>query len=122
MHRSFRTLYCYGPPGIGKTVLASVIVDHLHASLHPECRVLGFFCESSGTVKDKYRALLGSLLQQLTANQCSTWDDIEKLYDQHRHGTSPNPKELLHILQMEIQQTQRTYIVLDSLDEWSPHA
>lgn len=38
-----RNLLCFGPPGVGKSVLASIVVDHLQSNLPPHCRILAFF-------------------------------------------------------------------------------
>jgi Cdc6-like AAA superfamily ATPase len=82
-----RFLHCYGPPGIGKTVLTSVIVHHLQSTIPMDSRVIAFFCDN--TTKSGYTTLLGALLQQLTKDKCSNWNGMKALYEQHVHGAKP---------------------------------
>jgi hypothetical protein len=110
-------LHCYGPPGIGKTVLSSVIVHHLQSTIPLESRIVAFFCDN--TTKAEYTTLLGALLQQLIKDKCSNWNGIEALYEQHIHGTKPESGELLALLRSELKTVRKVYIVLDALDEWS---
>jgi hypothetical protein len=112
-----RFLHCYGPPGIGKTVLSSVIVHHLQSTIPQESRIVAFFCDN--TTKAEYTTLLGALLQQLIKDKCSNWNGIEALYEQHIHGTKPESGELLALLRSELKTVRKVYIVLDALDEWS---
>ncbi|KAF2800714.1 hypothetical protein K505DRAFT_228011, partial [Melanomma pulvis-pyrius CBS 109.77] len=112
-------LHCYGPPGVGKTVLTSVIVDHLHTTLPPDCRSIAFFCDHADTTKDKYITLLGALLQQLIKDGCLSWVDVKDLYEQHQHGTKPQAAELMALLRSELKSARKVYVVLDALDEWS---
>jgi hypothetical protein len=112
-----RFLHCYGPPGIGKTVLTSVIVHHLQSTIPMDSRVVAFFCDN--TTKSGYTTLLGALLQQLTKDKCSDWNGMKALYEQHIHGTKPQSDELFALLRSEIKIARKVYIVLDALDEWS---
>lgn len=117
--RPFGTLLCYGPPGVGKSVLASVTVDHLQLQSPPDHSVLAAYCDRSNSSKRKYQDLLGSLLQQLVPEPCPTWGQIQSLYDLHKHGTKPGSEDLLDILRAEIKNKSKTYVVIDALDEWS---
>jgi ABC-type molybdenum transport system ATPase subunit/photorepair protein PhrA len=57
------TLLCYGPPGVGKSVLASVMVDYLQSHSPSKSRVLAAYCDRSDASKHKHQDLLGSLLE-----------------------------------------------------------
>ncbi|KAH7116699.1 ankyrin repeat-containing domain protein [Dendryphion nanum] len=109
-----------GPPGVGKSVLASAAIDQISSTIEPSCRLLGFFCDhSDSSSKGKYEAFLGSLLQQLVKDHSSNWTAIETLYRKHQEGTRPRISEFIAILRDEIVATSKTYIIIDAIDEWS---
>jgi pantothenate kinase-related protein Tda10 len=83
-----RFLHCYGPPGIGKTVLTSVIIHHLQTTTSPDSRVVAFFCDN--TTKGRYTLLLGTLLQQLIKNKCSDWNGMKAFTNSTNTGRSLN--------------------------------
>lgn len=119
MSETGKTLICQGPPGVGKSVLAAIAVDHLHSSISSEDRVLAYYCDHSDDTTDKRQKLLGALLQQLIVNDSTVKHAIEELHKNHQRGTRPKPHELIAILRDEIATAHRVYVVLDALDEWS---
>ncbi|OHE98018.1 hypothetical protein CORC01_06687 [Colletotrichum orchidophilum] len=62
------TLFCVGPPGVGKSVLATAVIDELKKS---ESLVLFLFCENDTQQMDY---LTGSLIRQLLAQVDSEKD------------------------------------------------
>ncbi|KAF2116888.1 hypothetical protein BDV96DRAFT_37679 [Lophiotrema nucula] len=113
------TLLCRGPPGVGKSVLASLAIDHLGKSLTTDCRVIGYFCDYTDLSKNRYQDLLGSLLQQLIQRQCSTWQSIKATHAEYRQEGRASVEALLSLLREEVKSYQRVHVVLDAFDEWS---
>src|SRR5437762_10111187 len=61
-----RILFCQGIPGAGKTVLASIVVNHLQASFkQADIGIAGIFCNYNESSTQNISDLFGSLLQQL---------------------------------------------------------
>jgi Cdc6-like AAA superfamily ATPase len=112
-------LLCQGPPGVGKTVLASIIVDHLQSTISSDTRVLAFSCNHSDIKRNQYRTLLGSFLQQLIKYPCSSWESIKAMFKRHQNGTQPKKLEFLTLLQNEMKNMSKAYVILDAFDEWS---
>ncbi|KAK0451232.1 uncharacterized protein EV420DRAFT_1621879 [Desarmillaria tabescens] len=93
-------LWCPGNPGVGKTILASIITDHLRTLANQEkILVLNIFCDYQSAVSQTVAALLCSLC----------------LRDQ----TRPSLDDLHKILSQEFKLLHRVYIVLDALDEFT---
>ncbi|KAL2816986.1 ankyrin repeat-containing domain protein [Aspergillus granulosus] len=62
--RSSDFLWCYGPPGAGKSCLASLLIDHLLKSrVPPDCPVVSFFCDFSSQDQQNTLTILHHLLR-----------------------------------------------------------
>ncbi|KAF8208286.1 ankyrin repeat-containing domain protein [Mycena galopus ATCC 62051] len=119
------TLWCYGIPGAGKTVLASHVVDHLskEAQVHwQEFKSLGFavacvYCDHRETVMQTPLNLLASLWRQLIHDQTISgyvWDLYQKHSERH---TRPTMDEVLAALRSAIACRTKAFFVIDGLDE-----
>ncbi|KAK0219022.1 hypothetical protein IW262DRAFT_1558972 [Armillaria fumosa] len=108
-----RTLWCPGIPGVGKTILAAIIVEdlqHYRDRSDEKMLVLSVFCDYQVPATHTVAGLLCSLLKQL----------IKTLYDQSHSKSSHLPKDkLVETLSKELQSFDRVYIVLDALDEYN---
>ncbi|KAJ7509743.1 hypothetical protein B0H11DRAFT_1846849, partial [Mycena galericulata] len=112
-------LWCCGMPGAGKTLLASVVVEHLEARSKDEnigiaCMYLNYHEIDTQTVAN----LLASLWRQLVVGK-----DIsslaKELYKRHSEKrTRPRVHELFDVLCSIIGKWSRVYIVVDALDEY----
>ncbi|KAH6675779.1 ankyrin repeat-containing domain protein [Halenospora varia] len=116
-----KVLRCYGEPGAGKTVLSSIVVEHL-VQESPETPVLCIYLEKIETMSHTRKNLLGSLLKQLVQfKESGVSPAIRDTYEKARRmGTSPSEPEMTLLLKSEIESYQRVYIVVDGLDETSP--
>ncbi|KAK0451245.1 uncharacterized protein EV420DRAFT_1646320 [Desarmillaria tabescens] len=78
------TLCCFGGPGVGKSILASTAVNHLHATSEGrKILVLCIFCDYKSAVAQTVPNFIRSLLKQVVqARRCLT-PSIESLYDKH---------------------------------------
>ncbi|KAK0184075.1 hypothetical protein F5146DRAFT_1106156 [Armillaria mellea] len=113
-------LWCPGNPGVGKTILASIIIDHLQSLSHMKnTLVLSIFCDYQSTTTQTIPNLLCSLLKQLVQDNGLS-NQITSLYNQCFHKKKqPSLDVLIKILSQELASFYHVYIVLDALDEFT---
>ena len=112
-------LWCHGPPGSGKTVLASIVVNHLRTRFlnDPEVGVAFVYCEWKNRGILSVANLLASIWSQFTIDEAVT-SEAEYLYDQHtKFSTTPRQHEIISILEREVDRFSSVYIVVDALNE-----
>ncbi|KAF9041049.1 hypothetical protein BDZ89DRAFT_332447 [Hymenopellis radicata] len=108
-----RTLWCYGHPGAGKSVMAAFIVDHLQSRGDI---VLSVFCRysESNTFTTPYPILYG-LLGQLIETSSKMLPTICDLYQSQ---TRPDPDMLpVFLAEIAASHARPIYIVIDAVDE-----
>ncbi|KAN0069147.1 hypothetical protein V8E54_012776, partial [Elaphomyces granulatus] len=120
LNKSNQTLFCPGMPGAGKTILSSIIIDHL-------CKVFGndhtigiayLYCNFRQRHEQKSSDLIVSLLKQLVQEQSPLPDIVKNLYSHHTpKRTHPLPDEVLSTLHHVMACYSRAFIVIDALDE-----
>ena len=120
-----RTLFCYGIPGAGKTILTSIVVDDLYKShstkqTTPVAYIYCNFRQQGQHGSQKVDDLLISLLKQLAQGLPSLPAPIITLYQAHHTKlTRPSREELLKALRSVVTLFSNTFVVLDALDELS---
>ncbi|KAJ7130172.1 hypothetical protein C8R44DRAFT_774980 [Mycena epipterygia] len=116
---SGKILWCRGMPGAGKTVLASLVVDHLGAQFEDEeIKVACMYLNHKETETQTPSHLLASLWRQLIVGKSIT-SLTHKLYKHHREReTRPSLNEMREILSSSITEYSKVYIVVDALDEY----
>ncbi|KAH0565262.1 hypothetical protein GP486_001343 [Trichoglossum hirsutum] len=120
LNQRTKTLYCSGIPGAGKTILTSIIVDHLCFKYRADFSVgiTYLYCNFQQRHQQKPEDLLSSLLKQLVQKQAFVPENVEKLYEYHnRERTRPSLKEILKALESVAAQYSRVLIIVDALDE-----
>ncbi|KAK1446285.1 hypothetical protein CMEL01_10528 [Colletotrichum melonis] len=120
-----QTLLCYGMPGAGKTIMTSVVIDHLIHRFREEAGVgiAYVYCNFKDTERQDCHDLLSSLAKQL-AQSCSPFpQSLETLYNtHHKRRTSRTIQETGDLLQMISSCYERVFIVVDALDECDRNA
>ncbi|KAJ7593584.1 hypothetical protein C8J56DRAFT_1160444 [Mycena floridula] len=112
-----RFLWCPGIPGAGKTILSSIIVEHLRSAiLQPKIAVICIYCDYKRQEEQTPTQLLGIILKQLVQQHSSISDHLVML---HKMGVCPSIAELFAALQTEVLLYSQVYIVVDALDECS---
>jgi hypothetical protein len=82
-----KTLFCPGIPGAGKTMIASIAVNHLETSFPDDRTGKAFlYCVYKRQDNQKVDDLLASLLGQLAVWQSIVPESIRELYELHRIG------------------------------------
>ena len=114
------TLFCPGIPGAGKTILASIVINHLKTSFPDDNTGRAYlYCIYKRKDNQEVDDLLASLLGQLAARQSITLPSLRRLYDEHRKGEKSrlSQNEIREELYNIIKTYSRTFIIIDALDE-----
>ncbi|KAK0219019.1 hypothetical protein IW262DRAFT_1462638 [Armillaria fumosa] len=108
------TLWCPGNPGTGKTILASIVVDHLRKQFAEEnIPVLGVFGDWQNADAQTALSVIRSLLKQLLDTENGLSSSLQKRY---KYQTL---SEFTELLSTHIKRYPHAYIVFDALDEFT---
>lgn len=121
IHQSKQTLFCPGIPGAGKTMISSIVVNHLIAKFKndPSVGITYIYCNYQPQQEQKPEDLFSSLLKQLAQKQPAVSTDLKKIYEHHKtKGTRPLFDEIVQALHSTIQLYSRVFIIIDALDEY----
>ncbi|KAN0141435.1 hypothetical protein V8E53_000680 [Lactarius tabidus] len=114
-------LWIHGKPGSGKTILSSVIIHHIESMPNAKSVFLAYFYfDFKDEGKKDSRALLSSLLDQLSDQSDHFRDVLRGLYSEHRDGSKkPHDDALFRCLKdmLTIARSVPIYLVMDALDE-----
>lgn len=115
-----RTLFCPGIPGAGKTILTSIVVDHVSTKF-PKGFNVGIaylYCNFRRQGEQTITHFLSSLLKQLVQEQPSIPEVVQMLYNRHKdRSTLPSCSELSDTLLAVVTSYKRVFIIVDALDE-----
>ncbi|KAF8463349.1 hypothetical protein BDZ91DRAFT_661368, partial [Kalaharituber pfeilii] len=124
-HQSSQVLGCFGEPGAGKTVIASLVIDHISitfSSRSPLIGIIFLYCDYRDKQEQTLVHILGSFVKQL-ALQCthagiqlpevvrSTYKTAQKSQIRLDCGTGIN------LIKSFLQELCSTFILIDALDE-----
>ncbi|KAJ7476790.1 hypothetical protein FB451DRAFT_1366381 [Mycena latifolia] len=119
---SGKVLFCHGIPGAGKTVLVSLVVNHLEA--HARTTDIGLACiylNHKETETQTITNLLGGLWRQLMLGKPIS-PTVQNLYDHHHERqTRPKLEEVCKALDSAVAQYSKVFIVIDAVDEYPDH-
>ncbi|KAL8672717.1 MAG: hypothetical protein Q9168_002842 [Polycauliona sp. 1 TL-2023] len=114
-----KNLWCYGAPGSGKTVLTSIVVDHLRQQLSANVRVgvAVVYCAWNQQQILSPVNLLASIWSQLVVDKPLA-NEVKDLYhEQAGFGRMARYHQVFSILKNEIERFDSVYIVIDAFDE-----
>jgi hypothetical protein len=120
LNTSKQTLFCPGIPGAGKTIITSIVVNHLGTEFQNDANIgiAYLYCNYRQQQQQKTEDLLSSLLKQLAQEQPSVPVHVKSLYESHRTKQSrPSFDEIVKGLHSTIRLYSRVFIVIDALDE-----
>jgi hypothetical protein len=105
-------------PGAGKTIMASIVIDHLHTKYQTDVSagIAYLYC----SFRQQYGRfdLLASLLKQLVRQRPVIPESMQGLYECHKdRQTRPSFDEISKALQSVITEYQKVFIIIDALDE-----
>ena len=116
-----KTLFCPGMPGVGKTILTSIIVNDLEEKFpNPEVAAIVYiYCDFNRGDEQSIENLFSSLLKQLAQSQRHLPVPVRELYEKHRSKrTGPTLDEIYDVLQSVALKIPRVFIIIDALDEY----
>ncbi|KAF3229698.1 hypothetical protein TWF106_000148 [Orbilia oligospora] len=112
-------LFCPGIPGAGKTILSSIVIEHLidRYSYNPAVGVAYIYFNYKVNAHIKVDELLSNLLKQLARTQDSLSNYVKDLYDRCK-GIRPSRAEIVQALGAVVASYSRVFIIVDALDEY----
>ena len=114
-------LWCCGKPGAGKSVLTSIVVEHVQSHLPKDQASIAFvYCDSRQQSHSSAILLIGSLLRQLCAKEAKIPDPVSLKYDQvqQQGGESLTWLEMKTLFLQSLPLfRQESVVVFDGLDE-----
>ncbi|OCL04595.1 ankyrin repeat protein, partial [Glonium stellatum] len=120
LNQAKKTLFCPGIPGAGKTIITSIVVQHLCTKFRSDSTVgvAYVYCNFRPLYQQKPIDLLSSLLKQFIQKRPTVPEHIKTLYANHRIGrTRPLLSEVLEALKSVLSDYSQAFIILDALDE-----
>ncbi|KAJ7762425.1 ankyrin repeat-containing domain protein [Mycena maculata] len=115
-------LWCQGMPGAGKTVLLSIVVDHLRTER--DCDNIGvaaIYLNHKETDTHSPSKLVASIWRQLVFRKPIP-STLHKLYETHcEPRTRPSLDEDNVVLRSIISEYSKVFILVDALDEYPEH-
>jgi len=115
-----QTLFCPGIPGAGKTIITSIVVEHLNTKFENDASIgiAYLYCNFRQQQEQKPANLLASLLKQLVQEQLSVPESVKSLYERHKDKrTRPSFDEISNVLYSVVAGYSKTFIIIDALDE-----
>jgi hypothetical protein len=119
-NQSKQTLFCPGIPGAGKTMITSIVVEHLSTKFQndPGIGIAYLFCNFRRQQEQSPLDLLASLLKQLVQEQPSLPESVKSLYERHKDKQDrPSFDEISKVLHSVVADYSRAFIIIDALDE-----
>ncbi|KAJ5669155.1 hypothetical protein N7462_010225 [Penicillium macrosclerotiorum] len=117
-------LFCPGIPGAGKTLLSSIVVNELDKLRLSEkggvkgAAILMLYCKWDDSQSQSIDGLLASLIKQLAQRYGIVSDGTSKMFSKHSKAeTSPSRDEYLAVLNKELANFPKAFIIVDGLDE-----
>ena len=114
-------LWGWGIPGAGKTVIASIIINHLRRQRSDDMKLdigIAFLYLKYNETDQTLDNILGNLLRQFVQEMESIPSSLIDLYEHHRsRNTSPSSDELVEILRFMLDSFKEAFLIVDGLDE-----
>jgi Cdc6-like AAA superfamily ATPase len=115
-------LFCPGIPGAGKTMITSIVIDHLFKEFgnDPGIGIAFLYCNFRWQQEQRPEDLFLSLLKQFAQRTPAIPECVITLYRDHkRNRTRPSFGEISTALHSVIVSYSRSFIIIDALDEYS---
>ncbi|KAK5997071.1 hypothetical protein PT974_02423 [Cladobotryum mycophilum] len=117
---SKQTLFCPGDPFTGKTILSSIVVEHLESMFHKDLKIgiAYIYCNFQQQHGLNVGDLLVSVLNQLAQYLSPLPSIVTELYERlENEGSRTSCGDIIEVLQQIIALYSRVFIIVDALDE-----
>lgn len=120
-----QTLWCHGIAGSGKTIFASLVIDHLHAeqaekASNEKAAVVCLYLEYERMQEQSLQSLLAAILRQLVQQCPQIPKSVTELHKTHTEFRSqPLLEEINSVMADVLQKFPQAFLVVDALDECS---
>ncbi|KAK6525239.1 hypothetical protein TWF694_005385 [Orbilia ellipsospora] len=114
------TLFCPGIPGAGKSVLSSIVIEHLSKlpSTESKTNVMYLYCNYKRQEDQTLDKLVSMLLRQIVEQLETIPEVVHTMYAAYKGKVArPSPKEIYRTLLAILGGLGRIFIVVDALDE-----
>jgi Cdc6-like AAA superfamily ATPase len=117
------TLLCRGHPGAGKTIMATLVIDHLLRTRHKACHPIVFiYCDYKRQSEQSAKHMLSSVLRQIVDVHPGTPEPVQDFYKFHTEKrTTPSTGEISESLETASKDLHGLTVVIDALDECEIH-
>ncbi|RBR12844.1 hypothetical protein FVER53590_30333 [Fusarium verticillioides] len=117
-----KVLYCPGVSGVGKTVMASIVIDHLFSTKQKENAGIAYiYFDYAKKEEQNLSTLLAGLLRQLASFGDAVENCVKQLYENRTKAARPTLNTLSNALDSVAGKFERVFLVVDALDEcYSP--
>jgi len=115
-----KTLFCPGFPGVGKTILTSVVVESLYDSFshNSSIGICYFYFDYRRKEEHNLDNIMLSILKQLAQRQPFLDQSVKDLYKKcQEKRTRPSLDEVRKALYSMAASYSKTFVVIDALDE-----
>ncbi|KAJ6011997.1 hypothetical protein N7522_002352 [Penicillium canescens] len=113
-----KTLLCTGVPGAGKTVLTSIVIDHLEKKFSNDDSVAITYIYFDFRQRLEFFDLISSLLRQLLQGNPGLCGTISDLHSRRQQNPSHlSEAEVQKQLELVISQCREVFFLIDGLDE-----
>lgn len=114
------SVWLHGVPGAGKTILCSTIIESLKklCTAKNGHRLAYFYFDFGEANKRTVNGMVRSMITHLCTGIDELYDQVVNLYKQYGEGTQqPENESLVETLILLMECNDRTYLILDALDE-----
>ncbi|PYI05719.1 NACHT and ankyrin domain protein [Aspergillus sclerotiicarbonarius CBS 121057] len=115
---AFKTLYCAGPPGAGKTFLSSAIIDSLQRTFtSPDVATVFVVVQPEHAKDHNSTEILRSILAQLVYRKRSlSYATSSLYYSESLTKGRASPKEYHNAIRAEVNRFSKVLFIIDGLD------
>ncbi|KAK2805737.1 hypothetical protein FQN51_009240 [Onygenales sp. PD_10] len=113
-----KTMFCPGTPGVGKTTMTSIVVDHLLSTRLDAKTGIGFlYLDYADQQEQTLTNLLAGLLRQLAYSDSTIHDSVKTLYNNRTKALRPTLKDISDALTSVTSNFETVFFIVDALDE-----